>query len=217
MSVPKLRFPEFRDAGEWGKKILSNLSACGLSNGIFNGPKKVGSGYKLINVSDMYIESTINEGILSLIEISEDEFSRNKVENGDIFFTRSSLVKSGIAHSNIYLGHSSDVIFDGHLIRFRPNRKIVIPIFINYLLKTDHIRNQLVARGKTATMTTIGQSDVGGVNLSIPHIKEQQEIADCLSSIDHLITAETQKLNTLKAHKKGLMQQLFPALDEVKR
>jgi type I restriction enzyme, S subunit len=102
MSVPKLRFPEFRDAGEWGKKILSNLSACGLSNGIFNDPKKVGSVYKLINVSDMYIESTINEGILSLIEISEDEFSRNKVENGDIFFTRSSLVKSGIAHSNIY-------------------------------------------------------------------------------------------------------------------
>ncbi len=44
--------------------------------------------------------------------------------------------------------------------------------------------------------------------------KEQQKIADCLSSIDDLITAQTQKLAALKAHKKGLMQQLFPAEGE---
>ncbi|MEM9449803.1 MAG: restriction endonuclease subunit S [Cyanobacteria bacterium P01_E01_bin.6] len=48
-------------------------------------------------------------------------------------------------------------------------------------------------------------------------LEEQQKIADCLSSLDDRITAETQKLDTLKAHKKGLMQQLFPALDEVKK
>lgn len=39
---------------------------------------------------------------------------------------------------------------------------------------------------------------------------EQQKIADCLSSLDDLIAAETQKLDALKTHKKGLMQQLFP-------
>jgi type I restriction enzyme S subunit len=44
---------------------------------------------------------------------------------------------------------------------------------------------------------------------------EQQKIADCLSSLDDLITAQTQKLAALKTHKKGLMQQLFPVLDEV--
>ena len=215
-TLPKLRFPEFRDAGDWEKKILLNLSDYSLSNGVFNDPKKVGKGYKLVNVSDMYIESVINEDNLSLIEINRGEFLKNKVENGDIFFTRSSLVKSGIAHSNIYLGHSNDITFDGHLIRFRPNKETTFPIFVNYLLKTDHVRNQLVARGKTATMTTIGQSDVGTVNLSIPHINEQQKIADCLSSLDDRISAQTKKNATLKTHKKGLMQQLFPAIDEVK-
>ena len=44
---------------------------------------------------------------------------------------------------------------------------------------------------------------------------EQQKIAACLSSLDELITAQAQKLATLKTHKKGLMQQLFPAVDEV--
>jgi len=48
-----------------------------------------------------------------------------------------------------------------------------------------------------------------------PAIAEQQKIADCLSSLDDLIALETQKLDALKTHKKGLMQQLFPVSDEV--
>lgn len=214
-TFPRLRFPEFRDAGEWEEKELTKFCACGLSNGVFNDPKKVGSGYKLINVLDMYIDTVIDEEKLSLVELSEDEFKKNKVEKGDIFFTRSSLVKSGIAYSNIYLGSSSDITFDGHLIRFRPDKKRLIPIFANYLLRTNRVRAQLVARGKSATMTTIGQADVGSVKLSVPEQGEQQKIADCLSSIDDLITTQTQKLAALKAHKKGLMQQLFPAVDLV--
>jgi len=215
-TLPKLRFPEFRDAEEWQEEDLSKLSSCGLSNGVFNDPKKVGRGYKLVNVLDMYIDTAINEDNLSLVELSREAFLKNKVKNGDLFFTRSSLVKSGIAYSNIYLGNSNDITFDGHLIRFRTNKEILIPIFINYLLRTNKVRSQLVARGKTATMTTIGQADVGSVKLSFPHINEQQKIADCLSSLDELIAAQAQAIDTLKTHKKGLMQQLFPSVEEVK-
>ena len=53
------------------------------------------------------------------------------------------------------------------------------------------------------------------LELPIPPRDEQQKIADCLSSLDDLITAQTQKIDALKTHKKGLMQQLFPTLDEV--
>ncbi|MCP5512573.1 MAG: restriction endonuclease subunit S [Leptospiraceae bacterium] len=46
--------------------------------------------------------------------------------------------------------------------------------------------------------------------MPIPSLPEQQKIADCLSSLDELITAENQQLEVLKTHKKGLMQKLFP-------
>ena len=49
-----------------------------------------------------------------------------------------------------------------------------------------------------------------------PRVPEQEAIAGCLSSLDALITSETQKLEALKTHKKGLMQQLFPSLEEEK-
>jgi type I restriction enzyme S subunit len=52
--------------------------------------------------------------------------------------------------------------------------------------------------------------------LPVPIIspEEQQKIADCLSSLDELISAQTQKLEALKAYKQGLMQALFPTPDE---
>lgn len=51
--------------------------------------------------------------------------------------------------------------------------------------------------------------------VSVPSLKEQQRITDCLTSIDALISAATQELEALKTHKKGLMQQLLPAAEAV--
>jgi type I restriction enzyme, S subunit len=211
-AVPTLRFPEFNHV--WNKCTLFDVAVDGFSNGVFNDPKKVGSGYKLINVSDMYLEMPIDENRLSLVAINETEFLRNKVEPGDIFFTRSSLVPAGIAESNIYLGTSNDVTFDGHLIRLRPQTTTVAAVFLHYLLKTQWVRTQLIAKGKVATMTTIGKSDVASTRIMFPAKPEQLKIAGCLSSLDELITTESQKLDALKAHRKGLMQQLFPAVGE---
>ncbi|MBK6339757.1 MAG: restriction endonuclease subunit S [Bacteroidetes bacterium] len=47
-----------------------------------------------------------------------------------------------------------------------------------------------------------------------PSLQEQQKIASCLSSLDALITAQVQKIEQLKLHKKGLMQGLFPKIRE---
>ncbi|MES2467439.1 MAG: restriction endonuclease subunit S [Verrucomicrobiota bacterium] len=48
-----------------------------------------------------------------------------------------------------------------------------------------------------------------------PRSGEQQRIAGCLTTLDELIAAQTQKLEALKTRKKGLMQQLFPCSKEV--
>ncbi|MDD3771937.1 MAG: restriction endonuclease subunit S [Weeksellaceae bacterium] len=53
------------------------------------------------------------------------------------------------------------------------------------------------------------------IKISIPSLKEQQKIADCLSAADELIEAQAQKIKALQEHKKGLLQQLFPNLNEL--
>jgi type I restriction enzyme S subunit len=66
-----------------------------------------------------------------------------------------------------------------------------------------------------STIKTIGLQFFIDLVFRVPSLPEQQRIAACLSSLDALITAEAQKHEALKAHKKGLMQQLFPFPEEV--
>ncbi|HGG8857875.1 TPA: restriction endonuclease subunit S [Enterobacter roggenkampii] len=206
--VPKLRFESYFD--NWLSNKLSDLAVDNtLSNGVFNDPLNVGSGYKLINVVNMYKEPCIDENDLSLLTLDEKTFRKNQVFFGDVFFTRSSLVKEGIAWSNIYLGHSEDVTFDGHLIKLTPDLRKINPKFLYFCLKTSLVRKQLIESGKTATMTTIGQSDVGKTLAFIPQLEEQTKIADFLSSVDEKITLLNKQYDLLCQYKKGMMQKIF--------
>lgn len=69
--------------------------------------------------------------------------------------------------------------------------------------------------GFKASFVHVKKSDLAKVELLLPSLPEQQHIAECLSSLDTLITTATQELETLKTHKKGLMQQLFPSTEAV--
>ncbi|MBK8536182.1 MAG: restriction endonuclease subunit S [Candidatus Competibacteraceae bacterium] len=73
---------------------------------------------------------------------------------------------------------------------------------------------KVIAKCTGSSYPAINSSDLAEISVAIPKPIEQHKIADCLASLDELITAQAQKLATLKTHKKGLMQQLFPAEGE---
>lgn len=206
-SFPQIRFPKFSDT--WCVNRLIDLSKGGFSNGVFNDTEKKGSGYKLINVKDMYVGNSISVADLTLLNIDEKEFKKNKVLKGDIFFTRSSIVAEGIAYSNIYLDDNEDVTYDGHLMKMTPDSSKILPQFLFYVLKTFSSRKQFIRRGKISTMTTIGQDDIAPVKLLIPTLEEQQKVADFLSSVDKKINLLKEKHTLLIQYKKGVMQKLF--------
>lgn len=64
--------------------------------------------------------------------------------------------------------------------------------------------------GFKSSFVHVKKSDLVKVEMLLPSPREQHRIAACLTSLDKLIAAETRKVDTLKAQKKGLMQQLFP-------
>lgn len=210
--VPEIRFKGF--SGEWVYKKLQELTHKGFSNGVFNDPQKVGKGYRLINVKDMYTGDSINIDNLSLVDIGEKEFNNNKVEYGDIFFTRSSLVREGIAYSNVNLSDRHDITFDGHLIRMQPCKTTTDPVFLAYLFKTSSARKQFILGGKTTTMTTIGQSDIAVVELAQPDKPEQTQIGNYFQKLDALINQHQQKHDKLSNIKKAMLEKMFPKQGE---
>lgn len=206
---PQIRFGGF--GGDWvEKKIIELAYNQKLSNGVFNNPENVGSGYKLINVLDMYSEGFIQENKLSLLELSKVEFENNQVKNGDIFFTRSSLVKTGIAFSNIYLGNSDDVTFDGHLIKLSPDLDRYYSEFLHFSLKNQKVREQFIRSAKTTTMTTIGQAEIANTVVSLPEKPEQIAIGQFFRQLDEMLTLAEQKHAQTVQLKKALLGKLFP-------
>lgn len=205
--VPKLRFPEFSNL--LNRCTIADIASGKLSNGVFNDPSKKNGKFRLINVKDMYVDHDIDVSSLTKVDLSEEEFNRNKVKYGDVFFTRSSLVKEGIAFSNVFLLNDDNVTFDGHLVKLTLDTNINLPKFINYCLKTRKIRLQLVSKGKTATMTTIGQEDIASTEIFLPSLPEQTKIAEFLGAVDDRIGALKQKRELLAQYKRGIMQKIF--------
>lgn len=98
-----------------------------------------------------------------------------------------------------------------HTILARPNEGSFALGFCAYLFSSEGVRKQIQREAQGAKVLGLSATRLGNVRLHYPSKRdEQQKIADCLSSLDELITAETQKLDALKTHKKGLMKQLFP-------
>jgi type I restriction enzyme S subunit len=79
---------------------------------------------------------------------------------------------------------------------------------------TGRVPLSKLATASPASMSNITKPEVLAFSVMAPSPAEQERIATCLSNLDALITAETQKLETLKTHKKILMQKLFPATEE---
>lgn len=60
----------------------------------------------------------------------------------------------------------------------------------------------------------ISSQQIKDFKIGFPSLSEQQKIADFLSTVDELITEQIKKIAQLKLHKKGLMQGLFPKIEE---
>lgn len=99
-----------------------------------------------------------------------------------------------------------------------PHRSNINYILYFFLTKAGKDLLWLASPGGAGRNKTLGQKEFENLEFFLPEqVEEQTKIADFLSSIDELITAKTLKIEALKAHKKGLMQQLFPSADEARR
>ena len=194
---------------DWVLADIRSISAVPMQNGLFYEPIRKGKGVPLINVGDMYTAAPVDVGLLELFDASLNEIKLFKAVRGDLFFTRSSVVPSGIAYCNIFDSERNDVVFDSHLIRVRPNVELVDPKYLYLSCISKYARSALIAEAKTATMTTIDQGAINSCPVLVPPKNEQTAIATILSDMDNELQALTQKLEKARALKQGMMQQLL--------
>ena len=195
---------------DWRIVLLSELSIEGFQNGLFYEVARKNKGIPIINVGDLYKSSPIANDKLELFNATAEEIKRYQVFNGDLFFTRSSIVPSGIAFCNWYrCSEKKAVVFDSHVVRFKTNTDVVNPMYLYLACIRPDARKYFLANAKTATMTTIDQTVLGRCPIPYPALKEQTAIAEAVSDADNLIFYLQKLIEKKKAIKQGAMQELL--------
>lgn len=183
-AVPALRFPEFQNTEGWKKCNLKSL--CEIGNG--KDYKHLGSGDIPLYGSGGYITSV-------------DDFL---YDGESVCIGRKGTIDKPIFLTGKFW--TVDTLFYTHS-------------FCNCLPKFLYLIFQQInwyKYNEAGGVPSLSKTTIREINVFVPvekkkELKEQQKIADCLSSLDDLIEATTKKVDVLKEHKKGLMQRLFPA------
>ncbi|MDP1563736.1 MAG: restriction endonuclease subunit S [Pirellulaceae bacterium] len=190
---PRLRFPEFQNAGEWEVKPLGTAA------------KNLDNRRRPITSSDREAGDVPYYGASGIVDYVEgcifDEDLLCVSEDGANLVARTYPIAFPISGKTWVNNHA-------HVLRFtNPCTQKFVEVYLNSIKLDDFITGMAQPKLNKAMLDKIP--------IPYPEVPEQQRIADCLSSLDDLIAAQTQKLEALKTHKQGLMQQLFPSPEEV--
>lgn len=211
-TVPRLRFMEFQDSGEWEWSQLSQY----LSQHPDYGINAAAVPYSLNLPTYLRITDISEDGYFlrnQMVSVKEKVIESNYLEEGNIVFARTG---ASVGKSYKYRLEDGRLVFAGFLIRVKPKKEKLSPEFLFQFLSTNQYWHWVNLTSARSGQPGINGNEYSSMPIPVPpSCLEQQKIADCLSSLDDLITAQNQKLDALKTHKKGLMQQLFPNPNEI--
>lgn len=201
---PKYRFPEFVDDGDWEVNTLGDIAK--FRRGSF--PQPYGkaewyddeNGMPFIQVYDVDTNLKIKPSTKRRISELAAEKSVFIAKGTVIITLQGSIGRVAITQYDAYI--------DRTLLLFEEFYKPLDKLFFAYVIQLLFEIEKEKAPG--GIIKTITKEVLTNFNIYVPKIKEQQKIANCLSSVDELIHSQQQKIESLKAHKKGLLQKLFP-------
>jgi len=191
----------------WQEIEFERLYAIPSKNGLTRPARVRGSGYKMINMGELFAHDRIADIEMELVPMSEKELSTMLVEPGDLLFARQSLVLAGAGKCSIVAECNGETTFESHLIRVRLNQETANPIFYFYYFKSPKSRiRSIVTQGVQAG---IRGNDLKKLKVHVPPIAEQQYIASVLSKYDDLIENNRRRIKLLEQAARLLYKEWF--------
>ena len=201
-NIPKLRFPEFK--GEWEEKKLSDIASFSKGKGYTKNDLE-NDGSPIILYGRMYTKyETVISDIDTFVNLQEGSIIS---KGGEIIVPASGETAEEISRASVV--KNKGIILGGDLNIISLQKDKYNPEFFALTISSGTSQKRLSKLAQGKSVVHLHNEDLSGLQIKVPSLAEQQKIADFLSNVDSVITAETKILNTLQKKKKALMQKLF--------
>jgi type I restriction enzyme S subunit len=211
-TTPRLRFPEFRNKGAWEEKRVDERGNVLAGKALAaTAPGTMRPYLRTKNVLD----GTIDLSDVLTMPMTDAEFSRFEVLDRDVLLNEGQSLEL-VGRTSIYRGEFRQrCAMQNQLLRFRAFASTCPEFAAQAFRKCQKDGTFASIATKTTSVAHLGSSRFSMLELTWPpSLAEQQRIAAFLSSLDEQIAENANKIEGLKTHKKGLMQQLFPSAEE---
>ncbi len=180
-----------------------------FKNGLNFGTDQVGKGTKFINIKDVFSDCYVEVSKLEKVDVSEKEKASKKVTDNDIIFVRSSVKYEGVGFPSLVKTNGEDIVFCGFIIKCTPNKSIVVPEYLLYLLRTQKYRDATVALSNRSSITNISQDNLKILKVPIPSIKEQQTIVKAIEEEMQLVNANKRLIEIFEQKIKSKINEIW--------
>jgi type I restriction enzyme S subunit len=200
---------------DWSKVQLKNIgnTFTGISG---KNKDDFGFGKPYIPYLNIFNNAIIKDDHFDYVNIKDNE-TQEKVKYGDIFFTTSSETPEEVGMCSVYLGNSQELYLNSFCFGFRLTNDIDFsPIYLAELFRSNVGRRTIYKLAQGATRYNLSKTSLLKENIFVPPFKQQQKIAEILSTWDEAIFILKKTSETLRDRNKGLAQQLLTGKKRLK-
>lgn len=208
--APRLRFPTFRNEGDWTSKPLGMMATVstekvGSAECV---PMSVTSGVGLVSQEEKFGRVIAGDSYKNYVLLRPRDFAYNKSatkEYPEGFLT-------------LYRGERLAAVPNSIFTCFSVDSDSLDPDYLAHLFRNNlhgrWLRQFIQVGARAHGSLSISDTDLMALPVPLPRgaasLSEQQKIADCLNALDDLIAAQARKVGALRTQVRGLTQLLLP-------
>lgn len=192
---------------KWEKVKLGELYE--VHNGLSKAGKFFGEGYPFLTFSTVFNNYFIPKQITDLVQSTEKEQESYSIRRGDVFVTRTSETSDELGMSCVALKDYPMATYNGFTKRMRPITNRVFPEYIGYYMRLPSFRGEFRAFSTMTTRASLRNEDLLGMEVKLPPIEIQKQIAGILSVYDDLIENNQKQIKLLEEAAQRLYKEWF--------
>lgn len=199
----------------WKTVEFGSILNGGTRNGIYKEKQFRGSGFKMVNMGELFAYPRLKDVPMSRIQLNDSEAERFNLEVGDLLFARRSLVAEGAGKCSIVCEVKEPLTFESSIIRARPNKEKTDSLFLYYMFNSPVGSYLLGTILRQVAVSGITGSDLVKLKIPLPPLSEQRAIASILNTLDDKIEINHRMNVTLDSMARVMFRQWFVENEDV--